>query len=188
MGVHPIASARGGGSRGGGAWRRLFTICCLTLTACHVSIVAFAQVIGEHAEMERLRVKTDEAISNGDADSAAMNSGKAALMAQHLARREGDNATGDWYRGAEALFRSQEHAYRAMALFQRAGGEPPASTGVCQSIRLAQQEGERAAQWFGKTGRSQIERGNAPDPPLSVVATDWQRTVEALWGEFQCSG
>jgi len=144
-----------------------------------------AQVVGEHAEMERLRVKADEAIANGDPDGAAMNSGKAAMMAAQLAKSEGDNQTGDWYHGAEAIFRSQEHAYRALALFQRAGGHPPASTGVCQSMQLANQESQKAAQWFGKRG-STISKGTSADPPLASVATEWQRTLQDLKADFQC--
>ena len=46
-----------------------------------------------------------------------MNIGKAALMASQLARRQKDVGRAQWYRGAESLFRAQEHSYRAQALF-----------------------------------------------------------------------
>jgi len=152
-----------------------------------MSMMVHAQVVGEHAELERLRVKADDAIANGDPDGAAMNSGKAALMAAQLAKREGDNATGDWYRGAEALFRSQEHGYRALALFQRAGGNPPASTGVCQSLRLADQEGQKAKNWFAKRGLPAVDATTTTaDPSLSSIATEWNRTVMEMRTDFQC--
>lgn len=177
MGIHPVNCA----------CVRLATTLLGASLAGVVAITSYAQVLGEHAEMERLRIKTDEAIGNGDPDGAAMNSGKAALMAGQLAKREGDNPTGDWYRGAEALFRSQEHAYRALALFQRAGGTPPASTGVCQSVQLANLEGQRATEWFEKRGRiSANTKGTSGDPPLSSTAMEWRRTVEDMRGDFQC--
>ena len=147
----------------------------------------FAQVLGEQAEMERLHNKAEEAIANGDPDGAAMNSGKAALMAAQLAGRQKDESTEAWYRGAEALFRAQEHAYRALALFQRAGGQPPASTGVCSSIRLAGQEIQNAGRWLGKSG-SPAEGAGSPMPgtPLPSVREDWIKTIEAMSGDFQC--
>src|SRR6185295_16306611 len=148
---HPPRRLRGRGSptpHRNGARYRISVVAFLTLLAWHAPAISVAQTIGEHAEMERLRVKADEAIANGDPDGAAMNSGKAALMASQLAKRDGENPTGDWYRAAEALFRSQEHGYRALALFQRGGGNPPASTGVCQSLQLAKQESSRAMQRF----------------------------------------
>ena len=135
--------------------------------------------------MERLRVKADEAIANGDPDGAAMNSGKAALMASQLAKRDGENPTGEWYRAAEALFRSQEHGYRALALFQRGGGNPPASTGVCQSMQLAKQESRRAMQRFENLGHP-TDKGNSSEPSLSSIAAEWDRTTRELGGDFQC--
>jgi len=179
MGIHPI-----------GRIGRTLPVCALFLCslAWHVPLVIFAQVIGEHAELERLRIKADEAIANGDPDGAAMNSGKAALMAAQLAKREGDNSTGDWYRGAEALFRSQEHGYRALALFQRAGGNPPASTGVCQSLQLADLESQRASTWFGKRSRPAADTaGTSAEPPLTSISTEWHHTVEQMRKDFQCS-
>ena len=65
---------------------------------------AFGQVMGEEAELERLQHKAEEAIANDDADGAAMNMGKAALMAGQLASRQKDAGRTQWYRGAESLF------------------------------------------------------------------------------------
>lgn len=148
---------------------------------------ARAQVIGERAEMERLRIKAEDAIANGDADGAAMNSGKAALMAAQLAKQQADEAAAGWYRGAEALFRAQEHAYRALALFQRAGGQPPASTGVCQSIRLARQQIQKAAEWVGKGDPASAGTGPANQGGLfSSTAAEWVKTIDGMTEDFQC--
>jgi hypothetical protein len=162
----------------------------VSLLACGPDLLprtVHAQVIGEHAEMERLHHKAEEAMANADPDGASMNSGKAALMAAHLAKREGNSPTGDWYRGAEALFRSQEHGYRALALFQRAGAEPPASTGVCQSVQLAAQQSQHAREWLGTRQPLSADAKDSTAPPtLAAVAEDWHRTLDDLRKDFQC--
>lgn len=108
-------------------------VCALFL----LPLPVLAQVRGDEAELARLRSKAEDAIANDDPDGAAMMMGRAALLASQLAKKhEGFGA--QVYRGNEALFRSQEHAYRAMALFRRAGGQVPASSGVCGSLALAQ--------------------------------------------------
>src|SRR6476620_6882204 len=58
--------------------------------------VAFGQVMGEEAELERLQHKAEEAMANEDADGAAMNIGKAALMAGQLASRQKDAGRMQW--------------------------------------------------------------------------------------------
>lgn len=160
---------------------------CLVAVWCLASQSASAQVIGEEAELQRLHSKADEAIANGDADGAAMNSGKAALMAAVLAKRQQDPAELRLYQGAEMLFRGQEHAYRALALFQRAGGQPPASSGTCSTMTLA---GNAVAQSLS------LLRPDAPAPQdlgkaremerLRTVATDWVKTVEGMRDDFRC--
>jgi hypothetical protein len=148
---------------------------------------AFAQVIGGQAEMERLRSNAEDAIANGDSDGAALNSGKAALMAAQLAKRQTDEAIATWYRGAEALFRAQEHAYRALALFQRAGGQPPASTGVCSSIRLAEQDTRNAGRLLAKSSQTPMEAQRKDQAgSLRTAAEEWEKTIEGMAADFEC--
>ena len=84
-----------------------------------------AQVMGEKAEMDRLEVKAEEAMANGDPNGAALAIGRGALMASELAKKEGNPPAKLVYEGAEDLFRTQENAYRALALFEQAGGQGP---------------------------------------------------------------
>ncbi|MCA9419450.1 MAG: hypothetical protein KC592_00425 [Nitrospira sp.] len=96
------------------------------------------QVTGEVGEMDRLEQKAEDAIANGDPEGAALSIGKAALMANLLAQKE--DVTRQirlLYQAADTLFRGQEQGYRALALFERAGGQPPASQGVCQYLSQA---------------------------------------------------
>lgn len=144
--------------------------------------VAFGQVMGEEAELERLQQKADEAIGNDDADGAAMNMGKAALMAGQLASRQKDAGRTQWYRGAESLFRAQEHTYRAQALFIRAGGQLPASSGVCGSMKLAKQALGKAV-----TLLVDADPGDGRLQNLHTMATEWVKTIDGMTADFQCS-
>jgi hypothetical protein len=153
---------------------------CLVIGLAAPSVLA--QVVGDEAEMERLRVKAEEAIANGDPDGASMNSGKAALMAAQLAKQRRADPESAWYQGAESLFRAQEHAYRALALFQRAGGQPPASTGVCSSMQLAKRELQAAEKGLQEGSDTTGKRA-----VLHSVATEWANTIEGLTNDFQCA-
>lgn len=158
----------------------------LVLAASSVS----GQVIGDEAEMDRLAAKGEDAYANGDVDGAAMNLGKAALMAAHIAGRPSQTAgLASLYRAAETLFRGQEHAYRAIALFERAGGQPPASSGACGNLALASKQIAEAHGQFG--------RDISPDLPaalhlrwqqLRTSAAEWGPRLAALAAEFQCPG
>jgi hypothetical protein len=143
--------------------------------------IGWGQVIGEEAEMNRLQIKTEEAIANGDADSAALNMGKAALMASQLIKREQDQSKAQWLRGAEALFRSQEHGYRALALFERAGGQTPASSGVCGSMSLAKQYLDKSISLLVDTAPA-----DRRSKQLQTTATEWVKTWEGMNADLQC--
>ena len=145
-----------------------------------------AQVIGNEAEMDRLQGKAEEAMANEDPEGAAMNMGRAALMAKLLAKTHKEDVSAvRLFQGAETLFRSQEHSYRAMALFRRAGGQLPASSGVCGSLSLAQQSLQQALATFN-------DEKNVPDPvaskatQLREAATNWVTVVDSLIAEYQC--
>jgi hypothetical protein len=138
----------------------------------------FAQVMGEEAEMDRLQTRAEESIANADPDGAAMNMGKAALMASQLAKRRTNAGQSQWFHGAEALFRAQEQAYRALALFQRAGGQPPASSGVCGSMRLAKEHLDKAV--------ALLVDAAPRDGRLQATAAEWIKTLEGMQGDFQC--
>ncbi len=142
-----------------------------------------AQVMGEKAEMGRLQAKAEDAMANDDPDGAAMAMGRAALMAAQLSKKE-TGAASQVYRAHEALFRSQEHTYRAVALFRRAGGQLPASSGVCGSLSLAR-----------NTLRQSVELVPAPSSQpvaadlarLHEAADNWATVIDALFTDYQCS-
>jgi len=149
---------------------------------------SWSQVLGETAEMDRLRAKAEEAIGNDDPDGAALSMGRAALLAQQLSKSHRDDAAAATiYLAAEPLFRSQEHGYRAMALFRRAGGQLPASSGVCGSLALAQASVQQAL--------SLLVPVSDKDVPPSLkerrkrfreAADDWVIVVASMITDYQC--
>jgi hypothetical protein len=163
-----------------------FIACTLWAITSVAAGAGWAQTIGDEAELDRLRVKAEEAISSDDPEGAAMAMGRAALMVKRLALlNKDDGISARLYQGAESLFRSQEHGYRAMALFRRAGGQLPASSGVCGSLALAQGSVQRAL--------SDLSGGDAPQGALNErakrwrdTADDWVTVVAAMISEYQC--
>jgi hypothetical protein len=144
-----------------------------------------AQVVSDDAEMARLRVKAEDAMGNDDPDGAAMMMGRAALMAAQLAKTQDDDKAGV-YKRWESLFRSQEHVYRAIALFRRAGGQLPASTGVCGSLALAHVTLRHAIESTASGSESRPPRLAGDLAGLQESTDTWQTVIESLVAEYQC--
>ena len=160
--------------------------CTISAITWAVAGTGWAQIIGDEAELDRLRVKAEEAISSDDPEGAAMAMGRAALMAKRLALvNKDDGVSARLYQGAESLFRSQEHGYRAMALFRRAGGQLPASSGVCGSLALAQGSVQRALSDLSGEGTSQGALSERAER-WRDSADDWVTVVAAMISEYQC--
>ncbi len=162
------------------------TVVALTL---HIPTAwLLAQGVGEEAEMDRLQARAEELIANSDPEGAAMQMGRAALMALQLTKRAGDRPVRSVYAGAETLFRAQEHAYRALALFQRAGGQPPASTGVCHTLQAARSGVQKAGLELTLDPNSvalaptEFSRLAA----LRATAEDWTTVVASMASDFEC--
>ena len=163
---------------------KLSTVLIGIVSLACITESAWTQTMGDEAELERLRVKAEEAIASDDPEGAAMNMGRAALMAKRLGLLSRDNhASVRLYQGAESLFRSQEHGYRAMALFRRAGGQLPASSGVCGSLALAQGSVQRALlDLSSESPVSLVERATR----WRETADDWVIVVAAMITDYQC--
>ena len=163
-----------------------FLVYALAVTTLF-AIPSQAQVMGEEAELNRLRTKAEEAMGNEDAEGAAMSMGRAALMAAQLSKRYADPVLKQTYTAAEHLYRSQEHGYRAVALFRRAGGELPASGGVCGSLQLGQLElnhAQRALEPPHQTVPAEASRARMK--PLLEAADDWAIVLSSMEAEFHC--
>jgi hypothetical protein len=156
------------------------------MVAWSVPSWAWAQTIGDEPEMERLRVRAEDAIANDDPETAVMNMGRAALMAQLLAKTHREDVLAvRLFQSAETLFRSQEHGYRAMALFRRAGGQLPASSGVCGSLSLAYTSVHQTVSALGHEEPMQGPRA-AKAIQLREAATDWVTVIDSMIADYQC--
>ncbi|MCC2641782.1 MAG: exported protein of unknown function [Nitrospira sp.] len=127
-------------------------------------------------------------MGNEDAEGAAMNMGRAALMAARLAQRQTESASRGIYKAAEHLYRSQEHGYRAVALFRRAGGGLPASAGVCGSLQLAHLELRHAQEIFTQPDQAASQEA-AHSVRLAAVrdgTEDWVIVLDSMQAEFHC--
>jgi hypothetical protein len=172
------------------SWNRTgASILACTLFLGFVCGSVHAQVTGDEAELDRLRIKAEDAMANDDPEGAAMSMGRAALMTIHLAKRAGDPNRAKMFRGTEHLLRSQEHGYRALALFRRAGGQLPASTGVCGSLQLAHTEAQQSLQTLDEPLHAE-----QPDPrtiqhagSLRQAAEDWVTVLSSMHTDFQCA-
>lgn len=161
-------------------------ICLLTISVSLSALPGRAQVMGDDAEMTRLRLKGEEAMANDDPDGAAMAMGRAALLAAQLAKKQ-TGFSARLNKGQEALFRSQEHTYRGLALFRRAGGQLPASSGVCGSLALAQDSLRHATEPLAHSPDSTASaRQMEQEAALRESADNWTTVVEAIITEYQC--
>ncbi|MGD9851509.1 MAG: hypothetical protein AB7T38_09595 [Nitrospirales bacterium] len=120
-------------------WRKtgIQVILVITIVAGYEPVTSPAQVIGEQAEMDRLDQRADELAAQADPEGAAQASGKAAMMADILTKSAQDPSTQSTFQGASLQYRAQERGLRALALFERAGGTPPAPPGVCHYLHQA---------------------------------------------------
>jgi len=148
--------------------------------------MAQAQVVGDEAELDRLRAKAEDAMGNDDAEGAAMNMGRAALMAAQLSKRHTDPALRQVFKATEHLYRSQEHGYRGLALFRRAGGELPASAGVCGSLQLAQLELQHVQETLTQPTSTEPAAAAPRLPAVRQTADDWTIVLASMQSEFRC--
>ncbi len=136
--------------------------------------------------MDRLEQQAENAIANGDPEGAALSIGKAALMAKILAQKEEHQQTRVLYQAAETLFRGQEQGYRAFALFERAGGQPPASKGVCQylshaaeKVQQSQNDLNALADFANKPLRERQQRHIGK-------TQEWEKLLQGLQHDLSC--
>lgn len=144
------------------------------------------QVVGELGEMNRLEQQAENAIANGDPEGAALSIGKAALMAKILAQKEEHQQTRVLYQAAETLFRGQEQGYRAIALFERAGGQPPASNGVCQYLSHAADKVNQSQNALEALADFTNEALKERQQRHIEKTQEWRSLLQGLHQDFSC--
>jgi hypothetical protein len=140
-----------------------------------------AQTSKDHEELMRLRDKAEEAMSVGDPQTAASNTGKAALLASLMAKNETRPTFRLQLESLEGMFRTQEQVYQSIALFRQSGEHVPASSGVCKTITLASSHRTQAEKIFSTT-----QPVNPLFESLPVDLREWKEIIEELQTEFGC--
>lgn len=119
-----------------GPQRATLSLCILFIALLEIfnHASSSAQRTGEYAEMDRLEQQADELAAQSDSEGAALAIGKAAMMADLLTNESQNSLAGEIFQAAGHLYRAQELGFRALALYERTGGTPPAPDGVCHYL------------------------------------------------------
>jgi hypothetical protein len=149
--------------------------------------LSLAQVVGKLGEMDRLEQQADDLAAQADPEGAALAIGKAAMMADLLTTESQKLAAGEIFQAASLLYRAQELGFRALALFERTGGTPPAPAGVCQYLLQGHQK--------LADSKDQLERMTSVSPEEIKVRREnllqqneeWENLLLGLHQDFACS-
>ncbi len=146
-----------------------------------------AQGIGEQAEMDRLEQQANDLAAQNDPEGAALAIGKAAMMADLLTKDSHKSAAEKIFQGTSYYFRGQELGLRALALFERTGGQPPAPAGVCHYIIQGNHKLQQAKQLLEETPVIHQEDLQKRQNDLFEKNEEWQKLLVALQQDFECS-
>lgn len=146
-----------------------------------------AQRTGEHAEMDRLEQQAHDLAAQSDPEGAALAIGKAAMMADLLTKKAQKPATQDSFQAASLLYRAQELGLRALALFDRIGGIPPAPVGICQYLSQAHKKLAGAKTLLENTPDSSQKDIKIRRDHLLKKINEWQAHLQVLHEDFACS-
>ena len=165
----------------------------LTLSIFLIPILGFitsthspAQRIGEQAEMDRLEQQADDLAAQADPEGAALAIGKAAMMADLLTTESKKPATGEIFQAASLLFRAQEFGFRALALFERTGGIPPAPAGVCQYLFQGHKKLADSKDLLERTTSVSPEEIKVRREKLLQKNEEWANLLLGLHQDFAC--
>ena len=166
--------------------RRRSVLITLTFLVMLSNSVA-AQQSNEQAEMKRLELQADELIIVGDPNGAAQAIGKAAMMAGILAKQEADETLQKLYTGTKSFFRTQENGYRSLAIFEQAGGQPPAPTSACQLLDLAKQHNTKAQDILSSIDMAITSNTTYLAKRYRTQSQEWAEIIKELKTDFACS-
>jgi hypothetical protein len=149
--------------------------------------LSLAQVVGKLGEMDRLEQQADDLAAQTDPEGAALAIGKAAMMADLLATESQKPVTGEVFQAASLLYRAQELGFRALALFERTGGTPPAPSGVCQYLFQGHQKLNDSKNLLGRTSSVSPEEIKIRREKLLQKNEEWKNLLLGLHNDFACS-
>ena len=145
-----------------------------------------AQRIGEQAEMDRLEQQADDLAAQNDWEGAALAIGKAAMMADLLLKKAQESDATNIFQAASNLYRGQELGLRALALFEQAGGTPPASAGVCHYLAQGNQKLHHSKDLLENTTAFAQMKIKIRRKHLLDKTQEWEKLLQDLQEDFAC--
>ena len=152
-----------------------------------IPYLGIAQVVGQLGEMDRLEQQAEELAAQADPEGAALAIGKAAMMADILTTESEKPATGEIYQAASLLYRAQELGFRALALFERTGGTPPAPAGVCQYLIQGHKKLADSHDLLERTSSVSPKEIKVRREKLLQKNEEWENLLLGLHKDFACS-
>jgi len=146
-----------------------------------------AQLIGEQAEMDRLEQQADDLAAQGDPEGAALAIGKAAMMADILTKDSYESSAEEIFKAAAFAYRAQELGLRALALFERAGGNPPAPAGVCHYLVQGNKKLRRSKELLLKIPVMKHTEMKDRGEHFLEKNKEWKILLQILHEDFECS-
>jgi hypothetical protein len=167
--------------------REIFSVIQAVLLMCLWGVQeSSAQLIGEVAEMDRLEQRAQELTAQGDPEGASQTFGKAAMMADILQKDAHDPSTQAVFQATSLFHRAQEQGLRAVALFERTGGQPPAPPGVCHFLVDSTQKLEKTHDQLEQI--SDISQDDLQERRRNLLrqAQEWTDLFQGLQEDFSC--
>ena len=157
-----------------------WSLCSLGVLALPLLTIALTET--DRLTLNKLQEQAIQAMGQGDPDGAAITIGKAALLASQIAPDNSGKTDSPVDKLLVSLYRTQEHTYRAIALFQQSGSQTPASFGVCQTV----------AQGMLQSAHSKaLIEGHLPEETsvssFHQQVREWEETLQELEKEFGCA-
>ncbi len=158
----------------------IFLLNSLSILAC------FAQRVGNQAEMDRLEQQADDLAAQQDPEGAASAIGKAAMMADLLSKDAKEPTVEKIFHGASHLFRAEELGLRALALFERTGGQPPAPAGVCHYLVQSHNKLQQANTLLETPLAINQEMLQIRQKNFLAKNEEWKELLADLYKDFAC--
>jgi hypothetical protein len=152
-----------------------------------IAPLSMAQVVGNLGEMDRLEQQADDLAAQADPEGAALAIGKAAMMADLLTTESQKPTAGEIFQAASLVYRAQELGFRALALFERTGGTPPAPSGVCQYLFQGHQKLADSKDLLEHTPSVSSEEISVRRKKLLQKNEEWENLLLGLHNDFACS-
>ena len=137
--------------------------------------------------MDRLEEQADDLAAQADPEGAALAIGKAAMMAELLTQENPTAPAKTIFQAASRLYRAQELGLRALALFQRTGGTPPAPVGVCQYLDQANLKLDDSKDFLENTPLTSPEEPKNRRDHLLKKSEEWRSLLQGLHEDLECS-